>query len=258
MTAQHPFAATARLKAGGSVRAIWSTLPGIQLAETIAREPVDAIIFDMQHSAHDFASIRDGIAVTRLVGKPAAVRLALNDFGNASRFLDLGADITIAPMINNVADAKAYVAAAKYVPLGERSWGANRSMQLGGHTLPDYLTTANAQTLAFAMIETREALAQVDAILAVPGIDGVFVGPSDLSISLLNGEKNDATGPLVREAMATVLAAAKKAGKLTGCYAASLDMAKDAINKGWGLVSITNDVVLTRDAVKAALAHLEG
>jgi len=253
-----PFAATARLKAGHASLACWCSIPSALLAESIAAEGFETLIFDMQHSTQDYASIRDGIVGARLAGKTSAVRIALGDFTNAARFLDSGADIVIAPMINTVEDAKAYVSAVKYIPVGDRSWGPTRAMQLTGLGAQDYLTRANAETLAFAMIETREALANVEAILSVPGIDGAFIGPSDLSISLLDGKRIDATGDLVKEAMNTVLKAAKKTGKLTGCYSATLDMAKWALDNGWGLVSVTTDATLIRDAAKASLAAMKG
>ena len=117
------------------------------------------------------------------------MRVPLGAFATASRALDFGAEGIIAPMINTVADAKAFVGAAKFPPLGERSWGPTRAMTLAGISDPkQYLNEANAATVTLAMIETKTAMANLDAIAAMPGIDVLFVGPSDLSIGLTDGK----------------------------------------------------------------------
>ena len=152
-------------------------IPEPTVADALARENFDVMIFDMQHSAQDFTSIRHGINATHHAGKPSAVRLALDDFGHGAKLLDMGAELIIAPMINSVADARTFAAAVKYAPLGERSWGGSRMLHLSGLDAQSYLQQANQKTVALAMIETKMAFAAVDDILAVPGIDGVFIGP---------------------------------------------------------------------------------
>ena len=147
----------------------------------------------MQHGSHTTESIMRGVAAITLVGKPAIVRIPIGRFETASRALDFGAAAVIAPMVNSVADAKAFGAAMKFPPLGERSWGPTRVIALhGAPSLQAYLESANSDTLAIAMIETRAAQAVLDEILALDTIDGVFVGPSDFSIALSNGAKVDA------------------------------------------------------------------
>ena len=122
-------------------------------------------------------------------------------------------------MINSAADARQFAAAAKYPPLGERSWGPQRAMALQGKTAPvDYLREANDGTLTLAMIETPAALANVDAIAATPGIDALFIGPYDLSTALDGGKAQDVQAPEVERAIDQIGAAAKKAGKIPGIY----------------------------------------
>jgi len=161
-------------------------------------------------------------------------------------------------MINSVADAKRFAAAVKYPPLGERSWGGVRMGQLMGKTPNEILHFANTGTVALAMIETKAALAAVDDILAVPGIDGVFAGPSDLSITLLNGAKLDPLDPIVDEAFAKILKASKKAGKLSGCYAPSIERAKVCAEQGWGLITLINDTATIRLGAQTALKAVRG
>ena len=142
----------------------------------------------MQHGWHSADSIAAGIRAIVIANKPAVVRVPVGDFAFASRALDMGAEAIIAPMINTVADAQAFVDATKYPPLGKRSWGPGRAMTLSGiGSGADYLAWTRDNVLAFAMIETVEAITNLDAILSVPGIDGVFVGPSDPVADALGG-----------------------------------------------------------------------
>jgi len=173
------------LHGGATVVSAWVGLPEPLISELAARSGFDAVTLDVQHGLHDTGSVMRSVGSIAMAGKPAIVRLAVEDFALASRALDFGAEAVIAPMINSVADARRLVAATKYPPLGERSWGPARAMALFGITDPQVqLRTANRSTLAIAMIETKTAFAALDDILAVDGLDGVFVGPSDLSVTL--------------------------------------------------------------------------
>ena len=158
-------------------------------------------------------SVQLGTAQVTLAGKPTIVRIPVGQFALASRVLDFGVAGVIAPMINNVASARAFVSATKYPPLGERSWGPTRGMALAGVVDPkQYLREANAATVTLAMIETREAMKNLDAIAATPGIDILFVGPSDLSIALSDGADLDAHSAAVEAALDQIVAACRKAG----------------------------------------------
>src|SRR5262249_41920919 len=138
------------------------------------------------------------------------------------RVLDFGAEAIIAPMINSAADARQFAAAAKYPPLGERSWGPQRAMALQGSRTPavDYMREADEGTLTLAMIETATALGNVDAIAAAPGIDALFVGPYDLATALSGGTAQDVQAKQVEQAIDKICVAAKKAGRSRGFTAA--------------------------------------
>lgn len=173
---------SSRLRAGETVLSAWSSLPEPLTVEILAHSAFDAVTLDMQHGGHDEASILRSLGLVLNAGKPPVVRIPVGRFDMASRALDFGAHAVIAPMINSVDDARRFAAAMKYPPVGERSWGVFRAnADYGAPGSNDYLTTANHDTLAFAMIETRDAYDALDAILDVRGIDGVFVGPSDFS-----------------------------------------------------------------------------
>jgi 4-hydroxy-2-oxoheptanedioate aldolase len=216
------------------------------------------ILIDMQHSSLDFNAVNRGITAVQHVGKASAVRLALNDFGTGARLLDIGAECLIAPMINTVEDAKAFVSATKYPPIGERSWGGARVLQLYGKDPNSYIQASYKMTVNLAMIETRQALQNVEAILAVEGIDGVFAGPSDLSLTLSNGADMNPNRKDVDEAFATIMAAAKRANKLTGCFAPSPAKARELAQLGWGLISVLTDSALIRLGAVEALKIARG
>jgi 4-hydroxy-2-oxoheptanedioate aldolase len=175
-----------------------------------------------------------------------------------SRALDFGAEGIIAPMINTVADARAYVSFAKFPPIGERSWGPHRATTLAN--MPDqkvYLREANALTVTFAMIETKTALDNVEAIAATPGIDALFLGPADLSIALSNGADVDPMSLDVDRELDRILAAAKKAGKVMGAYCHSVERAVALAKRGVRFLAVGSDMGFLRAGASAALKALK-
>src|SRR3974390_3789076 len=186
------FALAGRLRAGETVYSGWCGLPYPLVAETLARDGFAAVAIESQHGLWDVAGILAGIAAVRQGGAAPVVRVPWGDFALVSRVLDFGAEGIIAPMINRPADARALVAAAKFPPIGERSWGPHRATTFAG--LSDqsvYLREANDHIVTLAMIETRTALQNFDAIIETPGIAGFFLGPSVLSIALSDGKTVD-------------------------------------------------------------------
>lgn len=241
------------LRSGSPLLTAWCGLPEPAIAGLMAREAFDAVVLDMQHGAIDFAAALQAVPLVAAAGKPALVRIPVGDFAAASRFLDAGVSGVIAPMINTIEDARRFAAFMKYPPLGERSWGPHGALALSGLQAADYFRTANDLTVSFAMVETREALAIIDDILAVPGIDGVFIGPSDLSIALSEGRTLDPASAEVEEALDYALSRIRDAGKLAGIYASSGARAAELARKGFHMVSIASDTALLRAGAQAAL-----
>src|ERR1051326_8320458 len=148
------FSLARRLAAGETVYTGWCALPAPIVAETIAREGFNTVTVDQQHGLWDTAATVTAIQAIRSVGASPVGRVPLGAFAVASRALDFGAEGIIAPMINTVADAKAFVSATKFPPLGERSWGPTRAMTLAGISdAKQYLNEDNASTVTLAMIE---------------------------------------------------------------------------------------------------------
>ncbi len=258
MSSTPGFSLARRLRSGETVFSAWCGLPSPLVAENVARAGFSAAVIDQQHGLWDTATTLQAIAGIHQAGAAPLVRVPLNDFAGAARMLDFGAEGVIAPMINSAADARAFVAATKYPPLGERSVGAHRAAALGG--FPDqrpYLKEANASTLTFAMIETRASLAHLDAIAATPGIDVLFIGPSDLSMALSEGKTLDAHSPEVEAALDQILAACKKAGKIPGLYCIDAERAAATAKRGFKFLTVGSDLAFLRAGAAEQLKILQ-
>jgi 4-hydroxy-2-oxoheptanedioate aldolase len=253
------FTLARRLRAGETVFSGWCSLPYPLVAETLGREGFAAVTIEGQHGLWDVASMLTGIAAVRQSGSAPVVRVPVGDFALASRVLDFGAEGLIAPMINTAADARAFAASAKYPPVGERSWGPHRVTALAG--LADqsvYLREANDHVITLAMIETRTALDNLDAIIDTPGIDGLFLGPSDLSIALSDGKSLDPTAKEVDHALDRMVAAAQKAGKIPGAFCHTAERAAALDKRGVRFLAVMSDIAMLRAGIAAALKVLKG
>jgi len=253
------FTLARRLKAGETVYTGWCGLPYPLVAEIIGREGFPAVTLDGQHGLWDTAAIVAAVAAIRQGGAAPVVRVPVGDFANISRALDFGAEGIIAPMINTVADARALAAFAKFPPLGERSWGPHRAMMLGGFTDQQvYLAEANSLTVTLAMVETRTALSNLDAIVATPGVDGLFLGPSDLSIALSNGGSLDPFSKDVDAEIDRIIAAANKAGKIPGAYCHNAERAAALAKRGMRFIAVSSDMGFLRAGAAAQMKVLKG
>ena len=246
-----------RLAAGETVYTGWCGLPAPIIAETIAREGFNTVTIDQQHGLWDTAATVTGIAAVRAGGAAPIVRIPLGAFAVASRVLDFGAEGVIAPMINTAADARAFVSATKYPPLGERSWGPMRAMVITGIADPKlYLREANASIVTLAMIETKTAMENLDAIAATPGIDVLFVGPSDLSIGLTDGAELDPHSNTVETGLDRIVAACRKASKVAGLYCVNAERAAACAKRGIRFLAVGSDLAFLRAGTAAQLKTL--
>jgi 4-hydroxy-2-oxoheptanedioate aldolase len=251
------FSLAASLRIGETVHSGWCSLPYPVVAELIGREGFPAVTLDGQHGLWDIAGLVAGIASVRQGGASPVVRIGVGDFASVSRVLDFGAEAVIAPMINSAEDARAFAAAAKFPPLGERSWGPHRATALAGIAdQKDYLAAANIFTMTFAMIETRAALENVAKIAATEGIDALFLGPADLSIAL-SGGRLDLTSREVDAGLDRILEAASKVGKTVGAYCHTPERAVALAKRGVRFLAIQSDIAFLRAGAGAALKALK-
>lgn len=245
-----------KLRSGKPVITGWSMLAAPIIPELFARSGYEAVTLDLQHGMHDFQSACDGFSALVLGGAHRIARIPVGDNATASRLADVGAECLIAPMINSKADAEAFAGAVKYPPVGERSWAPFRAVTLNKQTLDDYHQNANSQTVALAMIETQAALDSLDEILSVPGLDGIFVGPSDLSLALSNGAKLDPNGEETARVCGEIAAAAQAAGKIAGIFCLGAAKVEEAVKQGYRLMSHGTDIMMFDQSARAALEEV--
>ncbi|MBI2719298.1 MAG: hydroxyacid aldolase [Rhizobiales bacterium] len=230
----------------------WMSIPSTHLAAQMARLPLDGVCLDMQHGMIGFSDAVPMIAAINAAGRPAIARILWNEPGLVGQVLDAGAAAVVAPMVNSRAEAEALVRAAKYPPLGGRSWGGYTALQASGLQPAEYLRQANRLTQVFAMIETVVALNNVEAIAATPGLDGLFVGPSDLSITLSNGAAIARTGAATLKAMERIAAAAKANNLVAGAFGGDPERIGIYLKLGYKFITAGVDV----DFLQAGAAAL--
>lgn len=237
----------------------WSTSRSADMAGALAGCDFDAVTVDMQHGAHDEASAFAAAVAVHAKGKPAILRIPVGRNDLASRALDMGFEAVIAPMIDSTEQARDFARAMKYPPLGSRSWGPLRALEMhDGHSAESYFREANRKTLAIAMIETRTAYKALDGILAVDGIDGIFVGPSDLSISWSDGAGVDPDRADMQDALADMARRARAAGKFAAIFAVDPGAAPGFANLGYRLCALNTDPGAVRAGADLMLRQARG
>ena len=226
----------ARWRAGEVTYGAWLSIPSPITAEVMARQGFDWICIDAQHGLVDYQ-----VAVTMLqaisqTDTTPFVRVPWNEPGIIMKMLDAGAMGVIIPMVNTVEEAKAAVGACRYYPDGYRSFGPTRAALYAGR---DYFQHANAEVACIPMIETKQALENLDDILSVPGIDAVYVGPADLSITLGLPPGMDNAGAF-EEARIAIAEACKRHGVTAGIHASAALAPKHAA-AGYQMITVSSD-----------------
>jgi 4-hydroxy-2-oxoheptanedioate aldolase len=231
----------------------WLVLPSNISAEYMARAGFDWLCVDMQHGSIDYQvalSMLQAISTTDTV---PVVRVPWNEPGIIMKTLDGGAYGVIVPMVNSRTEAEAAIGACRYAPAGYRSYGPGRAVLYAG---PDYFPNANATVLCICMLETREAIARADEIISTPGLDAIFIGPSDLSVSLGLPPSYDQEAVEFTEALDKVLAACKKHGVVAGAFCGNASVAKKRIGQGFRLVQVADDAGSMVRTAAAALGEV--
>ena len=233
----------------------WVSTDSAYLAEVLSHCGYDTVCVDFQHGMF---GMERAIALVQAVGAGPAVpmvRVPSHDASVIGKLLDAGAYGIICPAVDTVADAEAFASACRYPPAGLRSYGPARALLYAGD---DYAEHADATVLAWAMIESATALENLDAILAVPGIDGVYVGPNDLALSL--GEQPGQLRPPPRTlaALRHVAEAARAAGRFAGAFSLDAAMAAELAGVGFHMVTPGSDVGIVRQAVAERIATVRG
>jgi 4-hydroxy-2-oxoheptanedioate aldolase len=234
----------------------WLSIDSAYAAELVGSSGFDAVVVDCQHGMAGHAQM---VAMLQALSHTAAVpmvRVSQNNLAEINRALDAGAYGIICPLVNSVADAIAFGRACRY-PMGgvegDRSFGPARGLLVGGS---DYPLQANSQMLAWAMIETHAGLDAVEAIAAVPQIDGLFIGPSDLGIALGLGPGASHEHPLLADAIRRIQHAARAAGKVTGIWCSTAEMAATMRSQGLAFVVPGHDAIWLKAEIARRLGVL--
>lgn len=234
-----------RLAAGETLCTAWSGVPDALTVEIVAKQDFDCVTLDMQHGGHNEDSVLRSLAPVLAAGKPALVRIPVGRFDMASRALDFGAEAVIAPMVNSVADARQFAAAMKYPPVGQRSRGPTYAFPRHARgDFAEWLRDSNQRTMAFAMVETRAALDCLDGILDTPGIDGIFLGPSDFSIAWTTGTTVNPALEDMMETVASVAEKTRKAGKHAAIYVVDPAVSGRFVSMGYQLLAMGSEHAL--------------
>ena len=224
--------------AGGTAVNGWLHIPSSWSAEVMAHAGWDSVTVDLQHGLSGYqatVTMLQAIATTDVV--PMA-RSTWNDPAQIMRLLDAGAYGIICPMINTRAEAEAFVGACRYPPLGYRSLGPTRASVYAG---VDYAQNANDTIVALAMVETQQALNNLQEILAVPGLDGVFVGPGDLRLSLTGKFGMDLSDPILLGALQQIAEVTRENGCVAGIWVPDAETGQQMKQLGYQLITVSTD-----------------
>jgi 4-hydroxy-2-oxoheptanedioate aldolase len=216
----------------------WLSIPSAFASEVMAHQGFDSLTVDMQHGVVDYQTAVEMLQAIACMPVVPMARVPWNDPAWLMKIFDAGVYGVICPMINTREQAEALVAACKYPPRGYRSWGPVRALLYAG---ADYKDHANEDLIVMPMIETAEALKHLDEILAVPGVDAVYVGPADLSLSLGCTPKLDQTEAPVVEAQQRIAEACKRHGVVAGIHNATAAYARKMIEAGYQFVTLASD-----------------
>ena len=241
--------------AGGGAVNGWLSIGSSFTAEIMAEQGYDSLTIDLQHGALDFADALGMFQAMRASGVAPLARVPWHDPGAIMKALDAGAYGVICPMVSTAAEAERFVACLRYPPEGARSFGPTRVGIAAG---PGYFAGANAEVVGLAMIETAEAMANLEAICATPGLDGVYIGPADLTLGVTAGRLGpgfDREEPEMVAAIDRILGVAKGAGLRVGIHCGGPDYAAAALGRGFDLVTVSNDVRLLAAAAGASVAR---
>ena len=241
-------------QSGGAAVNGWLAIPNGFSAETMAQAGWDSVTVDLQHGVQDYMSMVSCFQAMQAHPVLPMVRVPWNEPGIVGKVLDAGAYGVICPMVNTVEEARNFISYCRYPPDGARSNGPIRAGIYGVST--GYQKTANEEVLCIPMIETREAVANLDAILDVPGVDAVYIGPSDLGFShglipILDREEPEMLAILER-----VAKSARRAGRAAGIHCGSTAYAKRAIGMGFQLVTVGSDAVFINQGARATVTEM--
>ena len=242
-----------KLARGEPTLGLWVTLSNAAVTEISVLLGLDWVCIDMEHGATDYAALSDHVRAASGTGLSVFVRVPEIRADTIKRSLDLGADGIVLPLVRDAEDIRRALSFMHYPPRGIRGVGGERAQKWGLRT-SDYLATAGQELILMPMIETREAVENIDEILAVDGLDFIFVGPGDLSASL--GHLGGWDGPETRDAIAHVVARAAAHGVVTGTYGTGPEDIARRVDQGFRIIAIGSDLAMMAARIQSTLDAL--
>jgi 4-hydroxy-2-oxoheptanedioate aldolase len=240
-------------KSGGAAVNGWLAIPNGFASEVMAHQGWDTLTIDVQHGVVDYQAMVQMLQAISTTDTVPVVRAPWLEPGILMKILDAGAYGVICPMVNTREDAQKLVAWTSYAPRGVRSFGPVRALYYGG---ADYPAQANDTIVRFAMIETAQALDNLDDILSVEGLDAIYIGPSDLSLSLGCRPVFDDVDPKAAQAIDHILERAKAHGVVAGIHNGRADVALARIAKGFQFVTVSSDARLLASGSQQILSEM--
>jgi 4-hydroxy-2-oxoheptanedioate aldolase len=251
--------AAARLRsaiANGGAYGIWSTIPDMSVAELVAGLPYDYVVVDLQHGVTTFTDLPVLAQSMRAAGNAPLVRVPWKDPALIMRAIDSGACGVVVPMISSADEARAAVSACRFPPVGVRSWGPMWGYSRSDGALPP--AEQDAGVLCILMIETTEAIDDLDGILETEGLDGIYIGPNDLALACGFGRGSYRDDPGVAALIQKIVDACRTAGVPAGLHCSDPEMGRDWIARGASMVTIAQDTGLLAEAALEALRQVHG
>jgi 4-hydroxy-2-oxoheptanedioate aldolase len=242
-------------QAGGAAINGWLTIGSSFSAEVMAHAGWDSLTLDLQHGPLDYTTALPMLQAISSTPVTPMARVPWNEPGIIMKLLDAGCYGIICPMINTRAECERFVASCRYAPQGFRSFGPTRAVLYGG---ADYSQHANQTIITMAMIETAEAYANLDDILSVPGLDAIYVGPSDLSLSMTGRVAMDHSESPMLDAVLTIRDAAKRHGIIAGIHTVDPHYTARMVQEGFQFLTIASDSRLLTVACEQAMSTVRG
>lgn len=245
----------ARIRAGEVLAATFVKLPSHEVVEVLAQTGLDFIVLDAEHGAFDRAALDRSLAVARALDFPAVVRVAAGTPQDVLQALDMGAVGVVVPHVDTAAKAEAMALASRYGPGGRGFAGGTRWGDFGAHSMADLVARSQDETVVIVQIEEVAGVQAAAAIAAVPGVDALFLGPSDLS---LNYGRTDMTGPELQAALVSVGQAARGAGKGYVTFVADIARAAEWRQHGAHVFLVSSELAIMKAAVAGAAKGIKG
>lgn len=248
-------AALAAWRAGQQTIGCWLSIANAYSAEAIANLGFDWVCIDMQHGLIDYTDLTSMLPAISTTATTPLVRVPWNEPYQIMKALDAGAYGVIVPMVNNRQEAEQAVHACRYPPLGNRSFGPMRAALYGGR---GYAREANDQIACIAMIETKEGTDKLEEIVTTPGLDGIYIGPADLALSMGIPARGDQPEPEHLQMVKHILASAKQHQVAAGIHTSSLEYAQKYLALGFHFVTLGSEAGHMVNSASAELAAARG